>query len=164
MTRIGILSDTHSYLDPAVFEYFSTCDELWHAGDWGRTVAEPLMAFKPIRGVYGNIDGDPVRKLFKEDLKFNCEEVKVFITHIGGYPGRYEPRVKPLLDQLKPDLFICGHSHILKIIRDPKLNNMLHINPGAAGKTGLHQVRTMVQLKIEGKKIFDVEVIELGKR
>src|SRR6185295_16621737 len=114
MTRIGILSDTHSYLDPAVFEYFSTCDEVWHAGDWGRMVAEPLMAFKPTRGVYGNIDGDPIRKLFKEDLKFTCEEVKVFITHIGGYPGRYEPRVKPLLDQLHPDLFICGHSHILK--------------------------------------------------
>ncbi len=164
MKRIGIISDTHSYLDPAVFDFFSTCDEVWHAGDFGNDVAEPFQSFKPLRGVFGNIDGITIRSVFPEKLFFRCEEVNVFMVHIGGYPGRYEKGIRELLLQQKPDLFITGHSHILKIIRDEELNNMLHINPGAAGKTGLHQLRTVVRLKIERKKIFDVEVIELGKR
>ena len=164
MTHIGIISDTHGYLDPPVFDLFKDCDEVWHAGDFGSNVAEALKAFKPLKGVYGNIDGDVVRKNFPEELFFLCEEVKVFMIHIGGYPNRYQPGIKEKLFQLKPDLFITGHSHILKVTRDASLNNMLHINPGAAGKVGLHQVRTIVRLKIDGRKIFDVEVIELGKR
>jgi len=164
MTRIGIISDTHGYLDPAVFDFFKDCDEVWHAGDFGSNVAEALQSFKPLKGVYGNIDGDAIRKSFPEEISFRCEGVKIFMIHIGGYPNHYQPGVKEKLLQLKPDLFITGHSHILKITRDPSLNNMLHINPGAAGKAGLHQVRTIARLKIDGKKIFDVEVIELGKR
>lgn len=164
MTRIGIISDTHSYLDGAVMDYFKDCDEVWHAGDFGSHVAEALQAFKPLKGVYGNIDGDSIRKSFSLELFFSCEEIKVFMIHIGGYPTHYAPGIKEKLQKLKPDLFITGHSHILKVVRDASLNNMLHINPGAAGKVGLHQVRTIVRLKIEGKKIFDVEVIELGKR
>ena len=164
MTRIGIISDTHGYLDDAVMDYFKDCDEVWHAGDFGNNVAEALKAFKPLKGVYGNIDGDAVRKSFPEELFFSCEEVKVFMIHIGGYPSRYAPHIKEKLQQLKPDLFITGHSHILKVTRDSSLNNMLHINPGAAGKAGMHRVRTIVRLKIDGKKIFDVEVVELGKR
>ena len=164
MKRIGIISDTHGYLDPSVIDYFKDCNEVWHAGDFGSNVAEALQEFKPLKGVYGNIDGDAVRKNFHEELFFLCEEVRVFMIHIGGYPDRYQPGVKEKLLKLKPDLFITGHSHILKITRDKDLNNMLHINPGAAGKVGLHQMRTIVRLKIEGKKIFDVQVIELGKR
>ena len=164
MKQIGILSDTHGYLDPAVFEYFKECDELWHGGDFGRGVADALLEFKPLKGVFGNIDGESIRQVFPEDLLFACEEVSIFITHIGGYPGHYEERVKEILKMQKPDLFITGHSHILKIMRDPKLNNLLHINPGAAGKSGFHQMRTMVRMKIDGKRMYDVEVIELGKR
>ncbi|HYV93995.1 MAG TPA: metallophosphoesterase family protein [Chitinophagales bacterium] len=164
MKRIGIISDTHGFLDPAVFDFFKECDEVWHAGDFGSNVAESLQSFKPLKGVFGNIDSNTVRKNFPEELFFSCEEVKIVMIHIGGYPNHYQQGVKEKLQQLKPDLFITGHSHILKITRDASLNNMLHINPGAAGKAGLHQVRTIVRLKIEGKKIFDVEVIELGKR
>lgn len=164
MKNIGILSDTHGYLDPLVFDFFRDCDEVWHAGDWGSNVSEQLLSFKPLKGVYGNIDGSPLRSLYPEKINFRCENIKVFIIHIGGYPGKYERRVQEKLQELQPNLFITGHSHILKITRDPKLNNMLHINPGAAGKAGTHTVRTIVRLKVDGKKIFDVEVIELGKR
>jgi len=164
MTSIGIISDTHGFLDPTVKEYFSGCDEVWHAGDWGAGVAEQLQSFKKLRGVYGNIDGTSIRNQFPEEIFFQCEDVKVFIIHIGGYPPRYERGVKEKLQKLQPDLFVCGHSHILKIVRDPKLNNMLCINPGAAGRSGFQQMRTMVRLKIEGNRIFDVEVIELGKK
>ncbi len=163
MKRIGIISDTHGFLDPQVLEYFSNCDEVWHAGDWGSGVEEQLAPFKVVRGVYGNIDGESIRNFFTEDLIFSCEEVKVYITHIGGYPDRYDSRSKSLIIQSRPDIFIDGHSHILKIMRDQKFN-LLHINPGAAGHTGMHKVRTIVRLKIDGKKIFDVQVIELGKR
>ncbi len=164
MKYIGILSDTHGFLDPAIYTYFAGCDELWHAGDFGNNVAEQLNAFKPVKGVFGNIDGSTIRQQFPETQLFTCEAVKVFITHIGGYPGHYERGVKQILQQQQPDLYICGHSHLLKIIRDPALNNLLHINPGAAGRSGFQQIRTLVRLKIEGRKIFDVEVIELGKR
>ena len=159
-----LFRSTHGFLDAAVYKHFADCDELWHAGDFGRDVAEPLEAFKPLKGVYGNIDGNTIRQQFPEAQLFTCEEVKIFITHIGGYPDHYERGVKQILQQQQPDLYICGHSHLLKIIRDPVLNNLLHINPGAAGRSGFHQIRTLVRLKIEGKKIFGVEVIELGKR
>ncbi len=164
MKRIAILSDTHGYFDPTIPEFIKGCDEVWHAGDWGRNVAEQLQLVKKLRGVSGNIDGNTIRNEFPEEIFFDCEEVRVFIIHIGGYPPRYEPGVKEKIEKHKPDLFICGHSHILKIIRDSKLNSLLCINPGAAGKSGFHQVRTMVRLKIDGKRIFDVQVIELGKR
>lgn len=164
MKSIGILSDTHGYLDPAVFSFFKDCDEVWHAGDWGTGVAENLHSFPKLRGVYGNIDGSAIRNEFSGELFFECEGVKVLIIHIGGYPPRYEKGVREKLEKMRPDLFICGHSHILKISRDPKLNNMLCINPGAAGKSGFHQMKTIVRLKIDSNRIFDVEVIELGKR
>lgn len=164
MTSIGIISDTHGFLDPTVLEYFSKCDEVWHAGDWGTGVAEKFKAFQKVRGVFGNIDGSMIRNQFLEELFFQCEEVKVLIIHIGGYPPRYEPGIKARLEQLRPDLFICGHSHILKIIRDRSLGNMLCVNPGAAGRVGFQIMRTVVRLKIDGAKIFDVEVVELGKK
>lgn len=164
MKQIGILSDTHGYLDPAVFAYFENCDEIWHAGDFGTGVAEALQSFKPIRGVYGNIDGVGIRKSYPETLIFFCENIKVLMIHIGGYPGHYEATTRNILRMEQPNLCITGHSHILKIQRDPKLNNHLHINPGAAGRVGFHQMRTLVRMKIEGGRMFDVEVIELGKR
>ena len=164
MTRIGLISDTHNYLDEAVFKYFEPCDEIWHAGDFGTVaIANQLKAFKPLRGVYGNIDGPDVRNEYPEKLRFHCEDVDVLMTHIGGYPGRYAPAIKPELTANPPQLFICGHSHILKVIYDPKLK-CLHINPGAAGRAGWHKVRTIVRFAIDGKKIKDCEVIELGKR
>jgi len=164
MKSIGIISDTHGFLDPSVFDFFKDCDEIWHAGDFGSGIMETLGDFKQLKGVFGNIDGKKIRKSFSKDLFFLCEEVKVFMTHIGGYPNYYVPEVKATLQSLKPDIFITGHSHILKIIRDPQLNNLLCINPGAAGRAGFHQVRTIVRLKISGKRIYDVEAIELGKR
>lgn len=161
---IGLISDTHSFLDDAVFEYFKDCDEIWHAGDFGNiNLADRLSSFKPLRGVYGNIDGADIRKVYPRVLLFDCEGLKVFITHIGGYPGRYSTDIRPKLQTEKPDLFICGHSHILKIMPDKELN-LLHINPGAAGKEGFHKVRTIVRFKIHEKKIHDMEVIELGNR
>jgi putative phosphoesterase len=164
MMEIGILADTHGFLDPSFFSYFNDCDELWHAGDFGIGVAEVLAPFKPLKGVYGNIDGPDVRRIFTKDLQFTCEGINVFMTHIGGYPAHYDKRVNLLLQSLKPQIFIAGHSHIIKIMRDKKLNNLLHINPGAAGKIGFHLMRTAVRLKIDGNRIYDVEVIELGKK
>lgn len=164
MTRIGLISDTHSYLDPSVFKYFENCDEIWHAGDIGAIdVTDRLAAFKPLRAVYGNIDGGVIRQVYPRDLLFKCEEVDVFITHIGGYPGRYSLEAKNIIAKERPQLFICGHSHILKVMYDKKYN-LLHINPGAAGKYGFHQVKTIIRFAIDGKEIKDLEVIELGKR
>ncbi|MDH3650329.1 MAG: metallophosphatase family protein [Saprospiraceae bacterium] len=161
--RIGLLSDTHGYLDKDVFKYFNKCDEIWHAGDFGTGVAEALESFKPLRGVYGNIDGRPVRDNFPKDLFFNCGGLQVFITHIGGYPGRYTKRVKEILRRESADLFICGHSHILKVMYDEDLK-VLHMNPGACGRQGFHHVRTLIRFTIAEKKIRDAEVIELGPR
>lgn len=162
MTRIGLISDTHGFLDPAVFEHFKDRDEIWHAGDFGNAdVVRKLEAFKPLRGVYGNIDGNEIYHTFPEQLLFNCEKVKVMIRHIGGYPPKYNPETKNEILVNKPQLFISGHSHILKIMYDDKLN-CLHINPGAAGKQGWHKVRTLVRFAIDGKDIKDCEVIELG--
>ncbi|MBX7107825.1 MAG: metallophosphatase family protein [Chitinophagales bacterium] len=163
MKYIGILSDTHGFVDPAIFDYLKDCDEIWHAGDFGNSVSTALSTFKPLKGVYGNIDGTADRQRFPEDLLFNCEGIRIFITHIGGYPNHYPSRVKRIIETARPDLFISGHSHILKIVRDP-VCQLLHINPGAAGRSGFHQVRTMVRLKIDAGKISGVEVIELGKR
>jgi len=164
MKRIGLISDTHGYLDQQVFRYFEQCDEIWHAGDFGNLeLAKQLVAQKPMRGVYGNIDDNAVRNSYPEDLFFQCEEVKVFITHIGGYPPRYNSRVRPLIVENKPQLFICGHSHILKVMFDEKLQ-CLHMNPGAAGNQGWHKVRTLITFVIDGQNIRDCNVIELGSR
>jgi putative phosphoesterase len=161
MTRIGLLSDTHSFLHPKIFEHFNACDEIWHAGDIGSAeTIYKLRDFKPVRAVFGNIDGYPVRSLYPEKELFFCEDVKVFMTHIGGYPGRYEKSVRELILTEKPDLFICGHSHILKVMYD-KRNELLHINPGAAGNSGMHKVITFVRFVIDRKTIKDLEIIEL---
>lgn len=166
MKKIGLLSDTHSWLDPALNEHFKEVDEIWHAGDVGDfSVIEQLKSFKPIiRGVYGNIDGREVRNEFPLHNRFTLEGLDIWITHIGGYPGRYNQNLLPIFKQHPPDIFICGHSHILKVIRDKKYGNMLTINPGAAGIHGFHKMRTAIRFKIENKKIFDMEVIELGLR
>ena len=164
MTRIGLLSDTHGYLDDAVFKHFNECDEIWHAGDFGNIeLADRLAAFKPLRGVYGNIDGKDVRVTYPEHLKFVCEDVKVWMTHIGGYPGRYNPKIKGELFSDPPGLFISGHSHILKVIFDKKIG-CLHLNPGAAGKQGWHKIRSLVRFCVSEDKIHTLEVIELGNR
>ncbi len=164
MMKIGLISDTHGYLDEAVFKYFDDRDEIWHAGDFGNiALADKLAAFKPLRGVFGNIDGKDVRSVYPEYLKFRCEEVSVWMTHIGGYPDHYSPAIKKEIYTKPPQLFISGHSHILKVIFDKKIQ-CLHINPGAAGKQGWHKKRTLVRFCISEKKIHTLEVIELGDR
>lgn len=164
MKRIGIISDTHGYLDEQVFRYFEHCDEIWHAGDIGLlSVAEQLEAFKPLRAVYGNIDDAELRIRYPETQRFYSEGVDVMMTHIGGYPGKYAPSIKATLFTHPPQLFICGHSHILKVIFDEKIQ-CLHINPGAAGKHGWHKMRTLVRLCIDGAIMKNCEVIELGAK
>jgi uncharacterized protein len=159
-----LISDTHGYLDKAVFKHFEACDEIWHAGDFGNIgIAEELAAAKPLKGVYGNIDGYDVRSVYPEKLVWTCEGVTVYMTHIGGYPNKYAPGIKQDLVKNKAGLFITGHSHILKIIYDQSIQ-CLHMNPGAAGNQGWHQVRTLIRFSIDGKEIKDCEVIELGKR
>jgi putative phosphoesterase len=163
MKTIGLISDTHNYLDESVFKHFANCDEIWHAGDFGsKDIADALKAFKPLRGVYGNIDGQDIRSIYPEQIIFNCEAVKVVIKHIGGYPKKYAPGVKETLVSEQANLFISGHSHILKVIFDNELN-CLHMNPGAAGKQGWHQVRTLIRFVIDGKEMKNCEVIELKK-
>ena len=166
MKRIGLISDTHHYLDPAVFKHFEKCDEIWHAGDFGTNkLAEELIAGTglPLKGVYGNIDGQDIRTVYPEKLRWTCEGVNVFMTHIGGYPPKYNPAVKKELTDDPPQLFICGHSHILKVMYDDKIK-CLHMNPGAAGNQGWHKMRTIIRFVIDGKNMKDCEVIELGKR
>lgn len=159
-----MISDTHSYLDDSVFKHFENCDEIWHAGDFGDSkVSDALAEFKPLKGVYGNIDGREIRSQYPEDLKFICEDVKVWMTHIGGYPGKYDGRIRSDILLEKPDLFICGHSHILKVIYDKNIT-CLHLNPGAAGKYGWHKVRTLLRFCISEDKILNLEVIELASR
>lgn len=165
MTRIGLLSDTHGFLDQRLFNDFKDCDEIWHAGDVGNVkIIDQLREFKPVRGVYGNIDGHEVRLDWPENQRFMIEEVSIWMTHIGGAPPNYNSNVKPELKTNTPKIFVCGHSHILRVIKDEKLNNMLYINPGAAGKEGFHKVRTALRFAIDGAKIFQMEVIDLGKR
>lgn len=162
--RIGLISDTHHFLDPMVWEHFKDCDEIWHAGDFGTAqIADQLRAFKPLRAVFGNIDGLDIRSIYPETLIFHCEEVKVVMKHIGGYPPKYNPETRKLLLKEMPQLFISGHSHILKIMYDEKLQ-CLHMNPGAAGKQGWHSIRTLIKFTVERKEMKDCQVIELGKR
>lgn len=165
MTRIGLIADTHHYLDEAVFAHFKDCDEVWHAGDFGTgSIADELRSrFPNLKGVYGNIDGQDIRKTFPEQLVFMCEEVKVMMKHIGGYPPKYNPETKKEILLQRPQLFISGHSHILKIMYDDKLN-CLHMNPGAAGKQGWHKIRTIIRFVIDKAEMKDAEVIELGPR
>ncbi len=159
MKRIGILSDTHGHLAPALKDFFKDCDEIWHAGDWGPEVFEQLEGFKPIRGVYGNIDGAPIRKVFPEYLYFEIEGVKVFMIHIAGYPSHYAPSFRKIIQGYQPDLLICGHSHILRVMKD-SINNWLLINPGACGNHGFQKVNTAVRLKFTDGKMTDLEVWE----
>ena len=166
MTKIGLISDTHGYLDEKVFKYFKDCDEIWHAGDFGEQVADGLkegFSQKLLKGVYGNIDDQKIRIDFPEQIVFNCEDVKVMMRHIGGTPPNYNPETRKELALNKPKLFISGHSHILKVIFDNNID-CLHINPGAAGKHGWHKDRTIIRFAIDGNDIKNCEVIELGKR
>lgn len=162
--RIGLLSDTHGYLDDRILGFLDTCDEIWHAGDIGNLeTARRLSALKPFRAVSGNIDDAALRQDFHLRLRFKCEEVEVLMTHIGGYPGHYTPEVRKEMIASPPGLFISGHSHILKVIYDQKYQ-LLHINPGAAGIQGFHQVRTLVRFSINQARIENLEVIELGRK
>jgi putative phosphoesterase len=162
--RIGLLSDTHGFLDEAIMIHFSQCDEIWHAGDFGSSeVLDKLSAFKPVRAVFGNVDGPEIRSRLPEDLDWTTGNVRVYMTHIGGYPGRYDARAKRELVRRKPDLFICGHSHIARVMRDRTMA-LLHINPGASGHSGWHTKRTAVRLHVEADQITKVELIELGPR
>lgn len=164
MIKILLLSDTHSYIDDSILKHVAQADEVWHAGDIGNNkVIKSIRKLKPLRAVYGNIDDAKTRKEFPLDLIFTIEEVTVFMTHIGGYPGRYFKRTRELLKENPPNLFISGHSHILRVMFDKKLQ-FLHINPGAVGIEGFHHVRTMIRFEIDEKEIKNLEVIELGKR
>ena len=164
MKKILLISDTHGYLDDTILKYVNQADEVWHAGDIGiADITDELIKLKPLRAVYGNIDGHELRSIFKEDLRFNCEGVNVFMTHIGGYPVNYNNRIRKLLQKERPKLFICGHSHILKVMHDKKLA-ILHMNPGAAGVSGFHKIRTLLRFTIDKGKIDNVEVVELGAR
>ena len=162
MTKILLLSDTHSYMDSRILHYAAQADEIWHAGDIGNMlVTEQLEQLKPLKAVYGNIDDATIRREFPLNNRFFCEGVDVWITHIGGYPGKYSPAVREEIKQNPPKLFICGHSHILKVMNDKNLR-LLHMNPGAAGKHGFQKKRTMLRFTIDAKEIKDLEVIELS--
>ena len=164
MKKILLLSDTHGYMDERILKYAEEADEIWHAGDIGvNSVTDELKDLKPLKAVFGNIDGAKIRMEFPLHQRFLCEEVDVWITHIGGYPSKYSPAIREEIQKNPPKLFICGHSHILKVMHDKKLG-LLHMNPGAAGVHGFHHMRTMLRFKIEGKEIKELEVIELGKR
>lgn len=164
MKKILLLSDTHSHIDDAILKYVNQADEVWHAGDIGSLiVTDTIKKLKPLRAVYGNIDDDKARVEFPLNNRFFCEGVDVWITHIGGYPGKYNQAIRTEIQNNPPKLFICGHSHILKVQFDKTLN-LLHMNPGAAGIYGFHQVRTMLRFEIDGEKIQNLEVVEIGKR
>lgn len=164
MKKILLISDTHNFLDPKLLKHIEEADEVWHGGDIGTiNLCDAIQKLKPLRAVFGNVDGQDIRTTYPEYLIFNCEGVKVLMTHIGGYPGKYPSRIKTLFIEHKPQLFICGHSHILKVIFD-KQNNLLHINPGACGVHGFHKVKTAVRFEIDQKEIKNLAVIELGSR
>jgi putative phosphoesterase len=164
MTKILLLSDTHSHIDDVILKYIHQADEVWHAGDIGDlAVTDSIKSIKPLRCVYGNIDDNQARLEFPLNNRFMCEDVAVWMTHIGGYPNKYNPAIKKELEQNPPKLFICGHSHILKVMFDKKFD-LLHMNPGAAGISGFHQIRTMLRFVIHKDKIKDLEIIELGKK
>ncbi len=162
--RIGLLSDTHSFFDEAILTYFADRDEIWHAGDLGSAeLLDRLNRFKPVRAVYGNVDGSDLRSALHENLEWECEGIRVYMTHIGGHPGNYDRRAKKELNRLRPDLFISGHSHILRIERDPVLG-LLYMNPGACGHNGWHKIRTLLRFSVDSGKIGNVEAVELGPR
>ena len=164
MKRIILLSDSHHTIDERIFPYLKKCDEIWHAGDIGSLeVTDTLKKFSALRAVWGNIDSHIIRKEFRETTYFKCEELKVMMTHIGGYPGKYEKGIKQIIKNKKPDLFISGHSHILKIIHDKELN-LLHMNPGAIGNYGWHKVKTIISFNVNGKEIKDLKVIEFPRK
>ncbi len=162
--KIGLISDTHGWIHPSVKKYFGGCDEIWHAGDIGSVKAAGILEeIAPLKAVYGNIDGSEIRSMFGSHLRFIIGGVDVWITHIGGYPGHYDSRIKDRIKADPPDLFICGHSHIARVIHDHDLD-LLHINPGAAGYYGFHNVMTIARLTIESGTVTDLELIELGER
>lgn len=164
MIKIGLISDTHNFLDPQVFDYFEGCDEIWHAGDFGTIkIAQQLEKIAPVLGVYGNIDGKDIRDEYPLHQRFTRQGIDFWMTHIGGIPGRYCIPIREEMESNPPDVFICGHSHILKVARDQNLNKMLFINPGAAGKQGFQEMRTVLRFEIDEGKIHNVEVINLGK-
>lgn len=164
MKKILLLSDTHSHIDDRILAYTKSVDEVWHAGDIGNLkVTDALLKVKPLRGVYGNIDGNEARMEFSENLHFSIEGVRFLMTHIGGPAGKYTARVRELLDKVQPAVFICGHSHILKVMHVKK-RNLLHLNPGAAGVQGFHQIRTMLRFEVHEGKLRNMEVVELGNR
>ena len=165
MAYIGLISDTHGVFDPRIREFLQPVDEIWHAGDFGggMKLAEEIAAFKPLRGVAGNCDNHELRFIHPLHTFFKCEGMHILMTHIGGYPGRYDIKARELLDRYHPDIFVCGHSHILKVVRDPNRNGMLVINPGAAGIQGFHLVMTALRFRIEEGTIKDMEVFELDR-
>jgi len=163
MKKIGLLSDTHSFIHPKIFEFFKECDEIWHAGDIGDlATADELCRFKKLRAVYGNIDGADVRRVYPKEILVHVEKVKICMTHIGGYPGHYPKSIREILERERPNLFICGHSHILKVIFD-KHYACLHINPGAAGRFGFHQSITLVRFVIHEEKIENLEILDIPR-
>jgi putative phosphoesterase len=165
MLTVGLISDTHSFLDPTVFDHFKDCDEIWHAGDIGEEgVLLRLAKFKPIKAVFGNIDDRDLRLQLPEDLFFEAENLRILITHIGATPPGYNSRIKGLIKKYDPNLFICGHSHILRVIKDPRASYRVYINPGAAGKQGFHSVRTVMRMQLDIGRVVNLEVIELGRR
>jgi putative phosphoesterase len=162
--KVGLLSDTHGWIHPSLFKFFSEVDEIWHAGDIGNIETAGLLAgFKPLRAVHGNIDGSEIRTVYPRDLKFRAGEKDVWIRHIGGYPGHYDASVREEIMNRPPDIFICGHSHIAKVMFDKKAG-FLYINPGAAGYTGFHKIMTAIRFQIDGSEIHHLELIELGER
>ncbi|HCD53402.1 MAG TPA: YfcE family phosphodiesterase [Balneolaceae bacterium] len=164
MIKIGLISDTHNYLDPQVLEYFEDRDEIWHAGDFGTIeIAEQLKEVAPLVGVYGNIDGQDIRQQYPLHQRFKREGIDIWMTHIGGIPGRYCIPIRKEMEENPPEVFICGHSHILKVARDQVLSKMLYINPGAAGKQGFQEYRTIIRFEIDAGKIHNMEVINLGR-
>lgn len=164
MKRIGILSDTHGYWDDRYLEYFAECDEIWHAGDIGSyDLIRRLEEFRPVKSVCGNCDGGDTRKIYPELLEWECENTRVMMTHIGGYPGKYAPGIRKILAEKRPQLFIAGHSHILKVMFDKQMN-LLYINPGAAGIMGWHKVRTLIRVTLSQGNFSNLEVIELGDK
>ena len=163
--KIGLISDTHGYLDEQVFKYFQECDEIWHAGDIGTLeLIKKLEGFKPVKAVWGNIDGKEIRAHYPENQVFECEGKKIWMTHIGGKPPLYARGIKARLKEIQPHIFICGHSHILRVITDDKIGNLLYVNPGAAGLQGFHKIRTLLRFEITAGKIANMQVVELGKR
>lgn len=165
MQRILIISDTHNYLDERLMEHVDWCHQIWHAGDWGNvSLSDTLEAFKPVQGVYGNIDDTTLRQIYPKINHFVCEDLVVGMTHIAGSPSKYKPDALECFAIQKPDVFVCGHSHILQVKRDLNRDRMLFINPGAAGISGFHNIQTAVRLKIDGKRIYEVELVEMQKK